>query len=64
MKTITVHIEDDLYEKLKEDAGLVAFVEDCVPISTADRCMHRIVQKIKQGIPEVTLSFTKGVNNG
>jgi hypothetical protein len=59
VKSIVVYIEDDLYEKLRKDAGFVAFTEDCVPISTADRCMHRIVQKIEQGNTEVTLSFTK-----
>jgi hypothetical protein len=60
MKSILVHIEDDLYEKLMKDAGLVAFMDGCVGnISTADRCMHRIIQKIKASEPEVTLSFTK-----
>ena len=41
MKSITIRIEDDLYEKLMEDVGLVAFTEGCVgDISTADLCMH------------------------
>ena len=60
MKSIIVHIEDDLYTKLRRDAGMVAFTEGCVGgISTADRCMHRIIQRVDLGEQEVTLSFTK-----
>jgi hypothetical protein len=60
MKTITIHIEDDLYTKLRGDVGVISFAEGCVGgISTADRCMHRIIQKIDRGDLEVNLSFTK-----
>jgi len=61
MKSITVHIEDDLYEELRVNAGIVSFSEGCVGgISTADRCMNRIIQKIDRNELEITLSFTKG----
>ena len=56
MKTIVIHIDEVIFEKLKKEAALLSFTERCVaPPSTMERIMQAVIIKMENGETEMTV---------
>jgi hypothetical protein len=55
MKTITLNIDDEIFNKLKSDAALLSFVEGCVSVSLMEQIMTRVIIKIENGEKEMSI---------
>jgi len=55
MKTITIHIDDTIYEEMLRDAALVVFAQDCVHQTMLEKVAANIIQKIYEGKDEATI---------
>lgn len=57
MKTITLHLDDDVYKVLQEEAALLSFVKGCVaPPTLMQQIMCNTVLKIEKGAAEMTVT--------
>jgi hypothetical protein len=57
MKTITIHIDDIIYDKIKKEAALLSFIEGCSsPPSLMEQIMYSAILKIKEGKTELTIT--------
>ena len=60
MKSITIHIDEETFIKLKKCASLLSFMEGCVsPPSILEQVMHTAICKMDQGDTEMTVTNKK-----
>jgi len=56
MKTITIHIDEEVFSKLKAEASLLTFCEGCVaPPSLMEQIMNSAIIKMANGETEMTI---------
>ena len=54
MKTITIHIEEYIFDGLKREIALIKFVEVSL-ISILEKVMIEIIKKIESGDSDITI---------
>lgn len=59
MRTITIHIEDSIWDTLREEAALILFSQGCVSIDKLELAMCGIIKAIDEGKAEVTIAKPK-----